>query len=97
MMLRFGVSNHLSIRDSQELLFSASSLKDQTGGLIPCGAVPNGFVVPTVVLYGANASGKSNLADAIEAMRAMVLLSHTRGEPGGGVPRRPFRLDPASI
>ena len=97
MMLRFGVSNHLSIRDSQELLFSASSLKDQTGGLIPCGAVPNGFVVPTVVLYGANASGKSNLADAIEAMRTMVLLSHTRGEPGGGVPRRPFRLDPASI
>lgn len=97
MMLRFCVSNHLSIRDSQELLLSASSLKDRTDGLIPCGAVPNGLVVPTVVLYGANASGKSNLVDAIQAMRAMVLRSHTRGEPSGGVPRRPFRLDPANL
>ncbi len=97
MMLRFCVSNHLSIRDSQELLLSASSLKDRTDGLIPCETVPNGLVVPTVVLYGANASGKSNLVDAIEAMRAMVLHSHTRGEPSGGVPRSPFKLDPASL
>ena len=97
MMLRFSVSNHLSIRDSQELLFPASSLKDQTYGLIECRAVPSGFVVPTVVLYGANASGKSNMVDAFTTMRTMVLHSHIRGEPNGGVPRRPFRLDPASF
>ena len=77
MMLRFSISNHLSVRDSQELVFSASSLKDRIAGLIPCKAAPNGFVVPAVVLYGANASGKRNLVNAIEVMRAMVLLSHT--------------------
>ena len=96
MLLRFSVSNHLSIRDSQELLFTASSLKDPSDGLIDCAAAPNGSVVPAVVLYGANASGKSNLLDAITVMRNMVLRSHTKSDPGGGVPRHAFRLDTES-
>ena len=96
MLLRFSVSNHLSIRDSQELLFTASSLKDPSDGLIDCAAAPNGSVVPAVVLYGANASGKSNLLEAITAMRHMVLRSHTEGDPAGGVPRQAFRLDTES-
>ena len=95
MLLRFGVSNHLSIRDFQELSFSASSLKDPDAGLIACAATPVGSVVPAAVIYGANASGKSNFVDALETMRAMVLHSQTRGKPDGGVPRRPFALDPA--
>ncbi len=93
MLLRFGVSNHLSIRDLQELSFVASSLKDSSDGLIDCAAAPSGSVLPAVVIYGANASGKSNLVDAMAAMREMVLRSHTKGEPGGGVPCSPFRLE----
>ena len=93
MLLRFGVSNHLSIRDPQELSFTASSLKDRRDGLIDCPAVPNGSIVPAAVVYGANASGKTNLLGAFMAMRAMVLQSHSQGEPGGGVPRHPFALD----
>ena len=96
MLLRFSISNHLSIRDSQELLFTASSLKDPSDGLIDCAAAPNGSVVPAVVVYGANASGKSNLLDAITVMRHMVLRSHTEGDPGGGVPCQAFRLDTQS-
>ena len=95
MLLRFGVSNHLSVRDFQELSFSASSLKDRDEGLIACAAAPEGAVVPAVVVYGANASGKSNLVATMEIMRRMALFSQTRGEPGGGVSRQPFRLDPA--
>ena len=94
MLLRFGVSNHLSIRDFQELSFAASSLKDRDEGLIPCAAAPKGTVVPAAVIYGANASGKSNLVSAMGTMRWMVSSSQTRGEPGGGVPRQPFMLDP---
>ena len=96
MLLRFGVSNHLSIRDHQELSFVASSLKDRKEGLIACPVAPNGSVVPAVMVYGANASGKSNLVDAMRLMRAMVVKSHARGVPGGGVPRQAFRLDPSS-
>lgn len=96
MLLRFAVANHLSIREKQELSFAASSLRDQSDGLIDCKAVPSGSVVPALVIYGANASGKSNLVKAIEAMQGMVLWSHTRGEPGGGVPRDAFKLDSTS-
>lgn len=95
MLLRFSVSNHLSIRDRQELLFSVSALQDENDELIPCSAAPGGAVLPLALIYGANASGKSNLIEAIRFMRRMVLYSHIKGEPGGGVPVRPFKLDNA--
>ena len=96
MLLRFGVSNRLSMRDRQELSLTASSLKDATGGLIDCPSAPSGSVVPAALIYGANASGKTNLVDSIRMMRELVLGSHRKGEPGGGVPgRQPFALDPA--
>ena len=93
MLLRFGVVNHLSIRDSQELSLLTSSLKDNDKGLIDCEAVPKGSVLPAVVIYGANASGKSNIIDALTTMRSMVLWSQSKGNPDGGVPRHPFLLD----
>ena len=97
MLLRFRVSNHLSVRDLQEVSFVASPLKERKGYLIDCAAAPNNSVVPAAVVYGANASGKSNLVDAMQTMCSMVLNSHTKGDPGGGVARQPFRLDPACL
>ena len=94
MLLRFAVENHLSICERQELSFAASSLKDRRDGLISCDAVDSRAVVPAVVIYGANASGKTNFVDAISTMKKLVLLSQTKGEPGGGVPRHEFLLDP---
>ena len=97
MLLRFGVTNRLSMRDQQELSLTTSSLKDPSGGLIDCPSAPSGSVLPAVLIYGANASGKSNLVNSIRVMKEMVLGSHRKGEPGGGVPdRRPFALDPTS-
>ena len=93
MLLRFSVSNHLSLRDSQELLLTTSSLQDKTEGLIDCAVAPRGSILPAVVVFGSNASGKSNLVHALGAMRQMVLFSQTRGDAGGGVPRHAFRLD----
>lgn len=93
MLLRFGVSNHYSIRDSQELSFSASPLKEQQEKLIACAAVPTKHVLPSAVIYGANASGKSSLIHAIDTMRRMVLRSQTQWESDGGIPRHPFKLD----
>ena len=96
MLLRFAVSNHLSIRDRQELSLVASSLSDVADGLIDCPSSPSGAVLPAIVLYGANASGKSNVVDALRTMRAMVLRSHRSGEPAAGVAnRQPYRLDAA--
>jgi AAA15 family ATPase/GTPase len=94
MLLRFGVANHLSIKEPQALSLAASALRDIESGLIDCPAAPEGRVLPAVVIYGANASGKSNIVAALRFMRGAVLSSHRRGEPGGGVQRAPFALDP---
>ena len=94
MLLRFGAANHLSICGRQELSFAASSLKDPQEGLLACKAMPKGAFVPAAVVYGANASGKTNLVDALATMQEMILWSHTRGEPGKGVQRQAFKLDP---
>ncbi len=97
MLLRFVVANHLSIRDRQELSLVASALSDAKDGLIRCPASPSGFVLPAIVIYGANASGKSNIVDAMGTMRLMVLESHEAGKPAAGVAdRQHFRLDAAS-
>lgn len=93
MLLRFGVSNHKSIHSPQELTMVATSLRDEDEGLIACKASPSGKVVPAAVVYGANASGKSNLISALQFMRSAVLLSHSHGVPGTPPPRSPFALD----
>lgn len=93
MLLRFGVQNLRSICDMQEISFVASTLDDTTAVLIDCPAAGE-RLLPAVVVYGANASGKSNLVNALRWMRQVVLFSHTQGEAGAGVPRAPFALDP---
>ena len=93
MLLRFEVGNHLSISEIQELSLVASNLKGCETGLL---SIPNASAnraVPAALLYGANASGKSNFVRAISFMREAVLFSHSRGNPEGGVPRAPFALD----
>ncbi len=94
MLLRFGVKNFRSIRDMQELSLVASALNDPDGGLIDCPPADD-RILPAVIVYGANASGKSNLVRALRWMGQSILLSHSRGVADGGVPRRPFALDPS--
>ena len=95
MLIRFGVGNFRSIRDRQELSFVASSLRDPDAGLLESRHAPKGKVLPAIVVYGANASGKTNLVRAIAWMRTAVLHSHSRGEPDKGVAVTPFKVDPS--
>src|SRR5687767_8051634 len=92
MLIRFAIENYLSIREEQELSFIASPLKDPIGTLFP---VPQSKLklLPAAVLYGANASGKSNFVSAIGYFSEAVRYSHERGKPEGGVPRSPFLLE----
>ncbi len=76
MLRSFRVKNHKSIRDEVELL------------LLPVYGKPD-RAVPIAGIFGANASGKSNLLDALRWMRDAVLTSFALWQPGGGIPRRP--------
>ncbi len=81
MILRFGVSNYRSIRDYQELSLIASSLKDVAGEPL---SLPDQQleVLPIVAIYGANASGKSNILRAINFMTAGTGRSHQSKSEG---------------
>ena len=88
MLLRFSVENHLSFRERKDLGFEASSLKDTGEGLIGCEAAYGGAVVPAVLVYGANGSGKTNLLRAASEMRDLVTQSRS-----GTVDRAPASPD----
>jgi AAA15 family ATPase/GTPase len=96
MLLRFSVSNFGSLRDKQELsMIASNAIKDEPAGLIDAPELRKEKVLPAAVIYGANASGKSNFVKALAHMKDLVRDSHRRGEPGGPVALRPFLLDPA--
>jgi predicted ATPase len=83
MLLEFRVQNHRSLRDEQ-----AISLEPARGD----SASPDSErkALPVVAIYGANASGKSNLLAALAYMQQAVSLSHRMWDPEEGVPRDPF-------
>ncbi len=47
-------------------------------------------LLPAAVIYGANASGKSNVLAAMAFMYEAVFFSHRHWEPEGGIPRSAF-------
>ncbi|MEV5408565.1 ATP-binding protein [Thermopolyspora sp. NPDC052614] len=86
MLLRFRVANHRSLRDEQTLSFVSTPRRGAPK--------PRATEIPPAVsvagIYGANASGKSNVLDALRWMIEAIATSQTRWSPGGGVPRHPF-------
>lgn len=92
MLLRFSAKNYLSVADTQEISLVASTLKGPECSLVP---IPGTDLsaLPSAIIYGANASGKTNILKAFSFLRRAILQSHARGNPAGGVPRMPFKLD----
>ncbi|RTR33520.1 AAA family ATPase [Shewanella atlantica] len=89
MLLRFGCENYKSIKEYQEILFTCSSTKDcEHHNLYKTDAIKE-HVLPIVAIYGANASGKTNMIKALRLLCAGIENS-ARGR-NDNVP--PFRLD----
>jgi len=97
MLFEFYVSNYRSIKESQKLsMVAAKDTSYQDINCMPSGipAIPQ--LVRTAVLYGANASGKSNLISALGFMRSMVETSAVGIREGQTLNISPFRFDPQS-
>lgn len=90
MLIEFRVENHKSLRDEQVLTFEAGRVGDLSDTRPRQVEGHNESLLPAAVIYGANASGKSNMLSALTFMRDAVLNSHRRWEPVGGIPRTPF-------
>ncbi|AOS65707.1 AAA family ATPase [Actinoalloteichus hymeniacidonis] len=91
MLLRFRVANHRSLRDEQELSLVAVRGRGQPKS---DGPVPD--TVRVAGIFGANASGKSNVLHALGCLRDAVEESHTRWPALGGTRRDRFLLDAGS-
>ncbi|MCH7402881.1 ATP/GTP-binding protein [Belliella kenyensis] len=82
MVLEIRLSNFFSIKDEVCLDFRAANIKSANARAL----VDNVFrqdktdVLKTMVLYGANASGKSNVIKAIRFCNTLVFRSHTHNE-----------------
>lgn len=93
MLVEFRVENHRSIREEQVFTMEVGRFGTADD---PRPRRVTGYrqlLLPVAAFYGANASGKSNLLDALGYMQIAVLHSHRVWDPEGGVPRYPFAWD----
>ena len=91
-LIEFRVKNFRSLRDEQVLSLVAS--KDKTlldSHTLRTGLTAAPHLLKSAVIYGANASGKSNLIKALQFMWGMVLTS-ARSHPWR-IAAQPFRVD----
>lgn len=93
MLLSFTVTNFKSIKDAQTLrLTSEGNNKIHSSNIAFPDKNKKIAALRTIAIYGANASGKSNVIQALDVLRDLVLLSRQFGK---GAPIRlynPFRL-----
>ncbi|MEU3980313.1 ATP-binding protein [Streptomyces sp. NPDC026672] len=97
MLLRFRAANVRSLRDEQELSFVVPQGEESDGArALPLSDGKSLQVYPVLGIFGANASGKSNVITALMKMREAVLDSYGRWTSYRSIPREEFALDPKS-
>jgi hypothetical protein len=88
MLIDFSFSNFKSFRDEQA--FSMQRVQRFVDGEDAYAGIST-----VAAIYGANASGKSNLLQAFAYMRGMVVTSYAHGNIDSRLPRAPFKLNAA--
>ena len=98
MIISFTVRNYKSIKDETTLHLGVDNLDGVHVNNIAYPDNENKIpVLRTAGIWGPNASGKSNLLDALDALRDFVATSH-RNELDQTIDEyRPFKLDPAFV
>lgn len=92
MLLHFAVTNFRSLRDKTELSMMAASEAPWSHDSKAIHRIsPNLSVLRCAAIYGANASGKSNLIEALVTARTIVCRGGDT--PSAHLPFEPFRLD----
>ena len=100
MLIELSVANFRSFRDRVTLSLEAEpriSERDKSVDERNVAHTPDGDLLRVVGIYGANASGKSNLVTALSTLRTLVLDSAREGQKGDRLPAAPFRLDAESL
>ncbi len=89
MLVQFRFSNFRCFREAQTLSLLASSHKNRPHLLRS--EAPELHLLRVAAIYGANASGKSTILEALQFVQSAVVNSHQKWLPGSGVPVDPHR------
>lgn len=92
MLLQFNFKNYKSFRDDTTLDLTATKISEYEKHIVKVGGEQ---VLPIAAIFGANASGKSNVIEAFRYMYEYVLFSFNYGGDGKGgfVKPTPFIFD----
>ena len=100
MLIEFTVGNYRSFHEPQTLSMIAAPIKSKNPSLdenTVFQTPDNPALLTSTAVYGANASGKSNLIQALAFMKHFVLNSPKETEATGGIRVDPFRLSKSTI
>lgn len=88
MLIEFSVNNFKSIKDTATFSMVSGS-NNKMGNTVSVGKLE---LLPSAVIYGANASGKSNILEAFNMMRRIVLNQDKIIQSTDELPYNPFKL-----
>jgi len=92
MLIEFSIENYRSIKEKVTLSLVSSSDKSIDNNLIKTTVLKNNNLLCSAVIYGANASGKTNVLSAFNFLKTLVMTSHTY-QKGDKIEVSPFKLD----
>ena len=90
MLIRFFVENFLSFKDEVEFSMVAGRTRKHRDHIITTGKRNDVRLLKTGVIYGANASGKSNLIKAMAFAKDLIVWGTQKKQ---GIPVIPYRFD----
>ena len=93
MLVEFSVKNFLSFKEKTTFSMNASIDKSLENDVAE---VKNNRILKVTAIYGANASGKSNLFEILAIVHSMIKNSNTLS-PNSLLPVTPFKLDKKTI
>lgn len=92
MLVRFKVKNFLSFRDEAEFSMMAADVESHQDHVIAHEGSTEKRILKTSVIYGANASGKSNFVKALDFARDLI-VGNVATQRSDNIPRIPFWFD----
>lgn len=96
MLIELSIENYRSIKE--EVSLNMVSTKDPSfeNNLINTGVLKDESLLKSAVIYGANASGKTNVLLALNLLQMLVMNSH-KYQKGNRLPYFPFKLDKSTL
>lgn len=96
MLIELNIENYRSIKE--EVSLNMISTKDSSfeNNLIKTEVLKEESLLKSAVIYGANASGKTNVLLALNLLQMLVMTSH-KHQKGNKIPYFPFKLDKQTL